>query len=138
MNKEEIADLASALVGEYYAPASERDYVDDDFRYMYSVPPAALVPSSLSGWAVYDPGNVRLGVAAPARWERLPAVPPRADFPGLHGLRLWRLHRCRRLGFRYRTGSLLVCRGFAVSAVSLEVLGDDTDDARGRLERPLP
>lgn len=57
MNKEEIAALASALVGEYYAPASERDYVDDDFRYMYSVPPAALVPSSLSGWAVYDPGN---------------------------------------------------------------------------------
>lgn len=57
MNKEEIAALASDLVREYYAPASERDYVDDDFRYMYSVPPSALVPSSLSGWAVYDPGN---------------------------------------------------------------------------------
>lgn len=57
MNKEEIAALASALVGEYYAPASERDYADDDFRYMYSVPPSALVLSSLSGWAVYDPGN---------------------------------------------------------------------------------
>lgn len=56
MNKEEISALASALVGEYYAPASER-FDDDDFRYMYSVPPAALVPSSFSGWAVYDPGN---------------------------------------------------------------------------------
>lgn len=57
MNKEEISALASDLVREYYAPVSGRDYVDDDFRYMYSVPPSALVPSSLSGWAVYDPGN---------------------------------------------------------------------------------
>lgn len=57
MNKEEISALASDLVREYYAPASERDCFDDDFRYMYSVPPSALVPSSLSGWAVYDPGN---------------------------------------------------------------------------------
>lgn len=57
MNKEEVSALASDLVREYYAPASERDYFDDDFRYMYSVPPSALVPSSLSGWAVYDPGN---------------------------------------------------------------------------------
>ena len=57
MNQEEISALASDLVREYYAPASERDYFDDDFRYMYSVPPSALVPSSLSGWAVYDPGN---------------------------------------------------------------------------------
>ena len=57
MNKEEISALASDLVREYYAPVSGRDYVDDDFRYMYSVPPAALVPSSLYGWAVYDPGN---------------------------------------------------------------------------------
>lgn len=57
MNKEEISALASDLVREYYAPASERFDVDDDFRYMYSVPPAALVPSSLTGWAVYDPGN---------------------------------------------------------------------------------
>lgn len=57
MNKEEISVLASDLVRGYYAPAAERDYFDDDFRYMYSVPPSALVPSSLSGWAVYDPGN---------------------------------------------------------------------------------
>lgn len=57
MNKDEISALASALVEEYYAPVAGRDYVDDDFRYMYSVPPDALVPSSPSGWAVYDPGN---------------------------------------------------------------------------------
>lgn len=55
MNKEEISALASDLVREYYAPVVERS-IDDDFRYLYSVPPDALVPS-YSGWAVYDPGN---------------------------------------------------------------------------------
>ena len=138
MNKEEIADLASALVGEYYAPASERDYVDDDFRYMYSVPPAALVPSSLSGWAVYDPGNG-------AGWVYGSGNAGDA-FPQFRLVLTSRDYTDCASGVFTDAAALLPISngfsprmpGFAVSAVSLEVLGDDTDDARGRLERPLP